>query len=91
MKTLKEPVKEWNFKFTCVGCNAELEADDSDIIYHHYDGSCRDPSYSTFHLQCPHCQEQRILKQEALPKLVILNVKDRYNKAAITSSMFYDR
>ncbi len=77
MKVIKEPEKKWSLKFTCEGCSAELEAEDTDIKVTHYDGDFREASYTSFSVNCPCCQQQKVIKQDSLPKLVVISAKQR--------------
>jgi len=75
MKILKEPDLTWSHKFTCNKCCAELEAETTDLHKKHYSGDMREPSYDSYYVICPRCQEQKCIPENDIPKAVRNNVK----------------
>lgn len=77
MKVIKEPEKKWKLLFSCSGCGAQLEAEETDIKAQYYEGDFREPSYTSYSVSCPCCKASHSIPESSLPKLVAIDARQR--------------
>lgn len=78
MKVIKqvEP-KEWAYKFTCSGCDSELEAEADDVSVTHYDGDFRETPYDSWSVSCPLCAHATTILEDKIPKIIRVKTKQK--------------
>ena len=77
MKIIKQPNSDWSYKFTCSECDCELEAEADDLIITRYDGDPRELAYDAWSVNCPVCSHSIIIREDKIPKLVKIKVKQK--------------
>lgn len=81
MKIIKKPTLDgWTHKIICPQCTSELEAEPSDIKYHYYPGDFRDPSYESFHVNCPVCDRVIDIPTKSIPALLQIQCRKNGRK-----------
>lgn len=89
MKIIKQvDVSDWKYRFTCVSCDSELEAEANDIKHNHYDDQRELSSYDKFCVYCPVCNAGRDIPAKDIPKALQVKIK---NKKTISYGGPFDR
>lgn len=84
MKILnKVDISNWKFFHTCVICETEMEADQSDLKYQPINGAPWESDYDEFYFYCPTCNEKIRVPSKEMPKLLQLEVKKAQNKSEV--------
>jgi len=78
----KVDISDWQYKYHCVQCDADLELDKDDVRYFY--GGQRDGD--SYYADCIVCSQRFYISEKLIPKLLRLKIRNR-----ATTEQHYDR